>query len=225
MPNYSPLVKANVINIKTDRPQKDDRFLLDTNVLYWVTYHRSDLTDRAPSSVQATQYPAYVKSALQANSTLYWSSLSIAELTTLIERSEYDIFCKNNQISEKFSLKDYRHGYPKERIDQVLPEIKAAWNSVQGIGKCIDSLVTQDTISQSILDFNNQSVDGYDSLILNALQTSNITQIITDDIDFITVPGVTIFTANFKALSAAKSQNKLIDRSNLGKAIQRPQRK
>jgi hypothetical protein len=103
MPNYAPLVKANVIDIKTDRPQKDDRFLLDTNVLYWFTYHRSNLTDRAPSPVQATQYPAYIKSTLQANSTLYWSSLSIVELTTLIE---------------------------------------------QGIGTCIDSFVTQETISQ-----------------------------------------------------------------------------
>jgi hypothetical protein len=55
-------------------------------------------------------------------------------------------------------------------------------------------------------------LDGYDSLIIHAAQTANIDQIITDDIDFVTVPDITVFTANRNVLSAAKSQNRLLTR-------------
>jgi predicted nucleic acid-binding protein len=226
MANYQPIVRANVVDIKTDRPQKSDRFLIDTNAWYWLAYSRSEETLRPPKTYQITQYPRYIHAALKEMSNLFWSGLSMAELTTLIERSEYDIFCQKNQLEPNlFPLKEYRHDHPSERANQLIPRIIIAWNFVENVGQCLESIIHQETVTQAIEDLKNQEVDGYDGLMVHAAKTANISQIITDDIDFITVPGITVFTANRNAISVAKSQNKLIDRSNVGKAIQRPQRK
>jgi predicted nucleic acid-binding protein len=214
MANYQPIVRANVIDIQTDRPQKSDRFLIDTNAWYWLAYSRSQFTSRPPNTSQIRQYPSYIQSAFSRKSALFWSGLSMAELTTLVERSEYDIFCQTNQLEPKyFSLKEYRHGRPSERANQVIPRINDAWNLIESFGECLESIIQKETITQAIADFKNQEVDGYDGLMVHAAKTANISQIITDDIDFITVPRITVFTANRNAISAAISHNKLIDRS------------
>ncbi len=229
MANYQPIVRANVVDIKTDRPQKSDRFLIDTNAWYWLAYSRSKDTLRPPKDYQIKQYPRYITAALNTTSTLFWSGLSMAEITTLIERSEHDIFCQENQLDPNdFSLKEYRHGRSSERTNHVIPEIKTVWDIVESCGQCLESIIHQETVTQAIEDLKNQEVDGYDGLMVHAAKTANISQIITDDIDFITVPGITVFTANRNAISAAKSHNKLIDRSQsgtIGKAVQRPKRK
>ena len=51
------------------------------------------------------------------------------------------------------------------------------------------------------------------SLMINSAKAIGVNQTITDDIDFITVPGLHVFTANPRALDTAKDQNKLINRS------------
>jgi predicted nucleic acid-binding protein len=213
MATFHPQVRANVVDIQTDRPQVGDRFLVDTNVLYWLTYSRSNQTSRPPQNDQITKYPNYINAAIKAKSQLLWSALSVAELTTLIERSEYDIFCKKGKRDpSKFSIKNYRHGHPKERANKVIAEIETSWNQVEVVGHCLESLVNQSTVTQVISDLRIQSIDGYDSLIIRAMNTAKIDKIITDDFDFVTVPGITVFTANKKSLLAARSQNKLLTR-------------
>jgi hypothetical protein len=44
------------------------------------------------------------------------------------------------------------------------------------------------------------------------MQQESITKIITDDGDYVTVPGIQVFTANPEALTSARSQSKLIIR-------------
>ncbi|TBR57265.1 hypothetical protein B4U84_14625 [Westiellopsis prolifica IICB1] len=58
--------------------------------------------------------------------------------------------------------------------------------------------------------FQTQLLDGYDLLILEAMDKAGVTQIITDDGDYVTVPGIKVFTANNGAIAAAKSQGKLL---------------
>jgi hypothetical protein len=44
------------------------------------------------------------------------------------------------------------------------------------------------------------------------MDKAGVTQIITDDGDYVTVPGIKVFTANSGAIAAAKSQGKLLIR-------------
>jgi predicted nucleic acid-binding protein len=213
MATFHPQVQANVVDIQADRPQVGDRFLVDTNVWYWLTYSRSNQTSRPPQSYQITKYPNYINAAVMAKGQLLWSALSVAELTTLIERSEHSLFCKrNNRDPLTFSIKEYRHRYPMERVKNVIAEIETSWNQVEVVGHCLESLVNQSAVTQVISDLRIQSLDGYDSLIIHAMNTAKIDKIITDDFDFVTVPGITVFTANKRSLSAARSQNKLLTR-------------
>ncbi len=213
MPLPQPLVQASVVDIQTDRPQPGDRFLVDTNVWYWLTYTRSANTARPPQNYQVNQYPKYIRSALNAQSQIFWSALSMAELTTLIERTEYELFCKTSGLDPKnLSPKVYRHNHPQERSNQVIPEIKATWGQVESLGNCLESNISQATITQIIANFSQQALDGYDSLIVSAAKAANMNQILTDDIDFITVPEVIVFTANRKAIQAAAAQGKLLVR-------------
>ncbi|MGI0494043.1 hypothetical protein ACN4EG_19850 [Alkalinema pantanalense CENA528] len=213
MASYQPIVRAKVINLITDQPQPGDRFLVDTNVWYWLTYTRAKLSPKPPKSYQTQHYPTYIKAALQAQSQIFWSGLSIAELSSLIERSEWQIFCATHQRRpEDFSLKEYRHGSPQERQQQVIPEIEAAWGLIETSGTCLETLVDQPTTAQTIGNLTIQELDSYDSLMLTTATKTGINQVITDDIDFITASGITVFTANRNAIAAAKAQNQLIQR-------------
>jgi hypothetical protein len=44
------------------------------------------------------------------------------------------------------------------------------------------------------------------------MDKASVTQIITDDGDYVTVPGIKVFTANTSAIAAAGSQGKLLVR-------------
>jgi hypothetical protein len=49
-------------------------------------------------------------------------------------------------------------------------------------------------------------------MLLEAMAKFGIISILTDDVDFVTVPGITVFTANFTALDLATRAKKLLRR-------------
>jgi hypothetical protein len=62
---------------------------------------------------------------------------------------------------------------------------------------------------------SSQHLDGHDLFLLfllEAMTGANVTQLLTDDGDFCTVPGIQVFTANRQAIEAAQSQGKLLGR-------------
>ena len=41
-------IQAEVVDITTDLPTSNDAFLVDTNIWYWMTYHRASQTKQPP---------------------------------------------------------------------------------------------------------------------------------------------------------------------------------
>jgi hypothetical protein len=68
-----------------------------------------------------------------------------------------------------------------------------------------DSTMTDAALSR----FETQPVDGYDLFLIEAVVRAGIVQVITDDGDYCTVPGITVFTGNQTVLTAATAQGKL----------------
>jgi predicted nucleic acid-binding protein len=136
---------------------------------------------------------------------LLYCGLSLAELAHNIEQTERQIF------SSTLKPKEYRHNYPAERA-KVVAELQAAWSQVKSTAVCTDVLVSEETTNASLTRFQTQLLDGYDLLILEAMDKARIKQIITDDGDYVTVPGIKVFTANGSAIATAKSQGKLLIR-------------
>jgi len=207
--NYT--IQAGVIDITADAPKAADMFLVDTNVWYWMTYTRASQCIRPPAPYQTTNYPAYTNSALSAGAKIYQSGLTLAELTHLIEKAEYEIFARANPAlfpdPAKFN-KQYRHSYAAER-NQVVSEVKAAWGQVTSLAIPLNTMIDSSTTTSALNRCQTEKVDGYDLFILESMKNNCVVQVITDDGDFATVPGIQVFTANRNVINAARTQGKL----------------
>jgi predicted nucleic acid-binding protein len=204
-PSYT--VRAEVVDIFRDTPQGDDLFLVDTNVWYWTAYAKAAGGAR---QYQISSCPKYLQMAKTAGAVLTWCGLSLAELAHLIETTERKIYetAKGLTLQEK----EYRHDYPGERANDVVPEVQAAWAVVENIGMSIDLLVNAPCTTQALYRFANQPLGGYDLFLLEAMARAKVTQILTDDGDFVTVPGIKVFTNNLNVIRAAKAQGRLVVR-------------
>ena len=198
-------IKAQIIDIQADSPQTEDIFLVDTNVWYWYVYTRASILAQ-PHQTQV--YPSYVNKVISASSHLFYCGLSLVELVHNIERSERNL----SQITgTSIKPKEYRHNYTQERAN-VVSEIQLACSQIKAVAKEAEILVNNTTTTQALNRLPTQLVDGYDLLILEAMQNNNIEKIITDDGDYTTVPNIQVFTANRNVIIAARNQGKLITR-------------
>ncbi|HDR9174198.1 TPA: PIN domain-containing protein [Burkholderia vietnamiensis] len=201
-------IAAEVVDITRDRPQPNDVFFVDTNVWYWLTYSKASAC--GARHYQVTSYPNYTNNALSAGSTIYQSGLSLAELTHLIEKSERDIYQLANSALQ-ITAKEYRHNYPNERAN-VSSEIQVACSQVASLGSPLSITIDGPTSSACLARVPTEAVDGYDLFILESMRANGITQVITDDGDFATIPGIRVFTANRNVVQTARAQNRLIVR-------------
>lgn len=202
-------VRADVIDISNDHPLAGEKFLVDTNVWYWLTYSRASLSSNAPRPYQTSLYPEYINNALDNGSIIFQSQLSIAELTHLIEKNEREIFEATQRRS--ISPKIYRHDHPDERAN-VVSQLDAVCAQVFSLSDPLSSTLDLETSKSALERVKSECVDGYDLFILESMERSNILQVLTDDGDFSTVEGITVFTANRNVINAAKIQGKLVER-------------
>jgi predicted nucleic acid-binding protein len=202
-------IQAQIVDIKIDVPHAEDIFMVDTNVWYWHTYTNASVS---ASPYQIDNYPDYLIQAILANSILTYTGLILSELSHLIEQTERNLFVNSQNLDRtRFKPKEYRHNYPSER-KKVIKEIETAWSQVTSTSAPIDVTINEVVTNSALSRFQSQALDGYDLFMLEAMKKEGITQIITDDGDFVTVPGIIVFTANDNVIRAAKAQGKLVMR-------------
>ena len=203
MAYYNLSTKAEVIDITKDTPTKEGRFLVDTNVWFW---HLNPITWNTSPYYQpkVQQYSDYLENAFQAGATLFCSVLSLSELAHLIENRSYDVF---KGAYKNINKKEYRHNEVAER-QRVVRQITSIWLEVSNLATLLGSQIdpTIDSLQKHLED---ESIDGYDLFILEAMKANNITHIITDDMDFVTVKGISVFTASTPAIGSARKNQKL----------------
>jgi hypothetical protein len=201
-------IRAEIVDVGSDIPRKSDIFLVDTNVWFWQTYTNASTTARP---YQLKNYPNYLTQALVNGSTLSYSVLTLAELSSIIERTELDIYNKSNRV--RLRPKEYRHNLPKERAKMVA-EVQSAWSQVEAIAVSADLQINDDIARAALTRFQTQAVDGYDLLLLEAISRAGtgLVQVITDDMDYATVPQIQVFTSNKNVIEEATRQRKLVRR-------------
>lgn len=194
-------VNANIVDICTDTPKATDSFLVDTNVWICLTYPKAILAN------YKADYVNYINEALKASATIYYCGLTLSEISHQIEKFEYETFKKiqNNQITAK----DFRHNYPPQRM-QVISELEASWNQIKSMSVALPVNINLSCTNSAFLRYKAEKVDGYDLFLLEAMKENGITNILTNDSDFVCTPNITVFTSNTKALGFAKKQNKII---------------
>jgi hypothetical protein len=201
-------IQAEVIDIRSDTPRQDDIFLVDTNVWLWQTYTNAIASSRnAPNKIRA--YTPYLSKARKNGATLVYSGLILSELAHVIEKTERKIY--NQRTGSTLDAKEYRHSYPVERAN-VIAEVESAWNQVEGLAIPIDLTVNDEITKVSLTRFKTQALDGYDLLILEAIDRAEAGQIkiVTDDMDYAVVPDIQVFTNNGLVIQEAAAQGKLL---------------
>jgi len=201
--NY--VIRAEVVDVESDTPQEEDAFLVDSNVWFWMTYTKASHGMEHWRQPLIIIYPDYINTALSAGAKLLWSGLSLAELAHLIEKKERDIFRAD------LKPKEFRHNYPVQRVD-VVQEIQAAWGQVKTLATPLETRIDETITDAALRRFESQLVDGYDLFILESMARAEVIQVITDDGDFATIPGIRVFTGNRSVLAAACKQSRLLTR-------------
>jgi len=201
--NY--IIQADVVDITSDSPGESDVFLVDSNVWFWLTYQTAS---HSAARYQLSDYPGYVNKALSAGAKICSSGLLLAELGHRIEKTEYDIY---KSYVSAIEPKEYRHNIPKERT-RIVSQVQAAWSQVKTLAQPLDLTIDEPTTDAALVRFQTEKVDGYDLFILESMKNHGVVQIITDDGDFSTVPGIYIFTANRNVINAARKQGRLLSR-------------
>jgi hypothetical protein len=143
--------------------------------------------------------------------TLAYSWLLLLELAHVIESRERHIY--ELQVP-KISAKDYRHNYPKER-QRVTAEVENVWRQIQSMAvPASDLTIDEALINAALARFKTQALDGYDLLIVESIAQAGAgdIKILTDGMDYATVPNIQVFTGNPFVLKQAQQQNKLLIR-------------
>ncbi|MGD1858686.1 MAG: hypothetical protein ACFB0E_01795 [Leptolyngbyaceae cyanobacterium] len=216
-------VRAEVIDIRTDTPQPTDILLVDTNVWLWQTYGLPPKPDPKQSSKkeqrqaqQAEQklkvYTRYLNAALSRGIQLKYCGLILAELAHVIERTEFEIFKRRNKLNS-LSAKAYRHNYPIEH-GKVASLISSAWSQITMLASSADLMVDEELADRATTHFYTVALDGYDLFLFEAIRQTGIkpVQILTDDMDYATVPNIQLFTSNGRVIQCAADQKQLISR-------------
>lgn len=201
-------VQAEVIDLRSDKPGPGDAFFVDTNVWYWLTYTRYRLAykPRQPKAYQVRDYPAYIKKGRKAKAKLFTCGLCFSELANLIEKNELDIF---RMSKGQIEIKEFRHNEPSER-KSVVTEIQDAWAMAKSFAGFIDVLLDEPLTDKVCHDITSCPADPHDLFMVENSIKAGVSQIITDDGDFATIPGIRVFTANRNVIQAARDQGKLI---------------
>jgi hypothetical protein len=210
MPAYT--VQAEVVDISTDTPKAADAFWVDTNVWYWMSYTRAShrRADRQPKHYQKKLYPAYLKKAMSVRSKFFWHGLGLSELARQIEDGEREIAESLGHVPVGISAKDFRHGHPALRA-QVVKEVRSCCDVIKYVAKPLRPAFKANcaSLKTAMSDMGTCALDAYDLFALQSLREARITHVLTDDGDFCTVSGITLFTANRGVIEAARAQGKL----------------
>lgn len=186
------------IDIKTidvDNIAKEEIFALDTNVLVWTHYSKASNPNINRHPYQVIEYPNFVGALLENGNTLVTTMLNITELCGVIERNEFRIYKAVNQCGS-LGFKDYRKiineriAYQNE-IQHMISEIKSSYD---GQIQVID--ITDEIVEEYLKNINNNNCDIFDYIVINHLKSLNITNYISDDKDFSSIDGITLYTTS-----------------------------
>lgn len=202
-------VRAKIVDIRTDTPKDSDVFIVDTNAWYWLFYSRASLTPNGPHAHQLADYLAFLKTAISASAKLHCYGLTFAELAHNIEKAEREIYATHTGNAIK--PKSYRYDYPNQRL-KLVSLINDTWADVLSVSTMLDLNMDNSFMQSALTLFPSAGLDGYDLFMAEAALKSGITQILTDDGDYATVQGLTVFTANTRVIQAAQAAGKLVTR-------------
>jgi len=201
------IINSDVFDIVRYEPITSDQFFVDTNVLFWSSYTHASIA--CSKAYQATNYPNFILKVVNTCKAtgLYYSSINVSELAHVVEKSERDLFAKNNGI-DSLHLKTFRNTYPeewkkfKDEMNNVVMPYIHQFNEK-------DIKVDKDLNDSMLKQMTANSVDAYDCYMVSTMKKCKILKIITDDSDLVKFNDLEVYTSNLSVIDAARAQGKL----------------
>ena len=180
----------NVINIEAYVPQGGDRYFFDANI--WL-FFLCPIGNYSKNTIR--KYDAFLKKAINSETTIYISSLVISEIINRWLRLDFQIIERKKLVKNNYK-KHYRGS--KYYLNTVKDIIAVFNNQLLKISKPLDDRATEISLSD-VLSALDKS-DFNDCYYHHLAKLDNL-MIVTNDADFAKLDtGVSILTANQKLL-------------------------
>ena len=184
---------TKVVDINTFSSINNRRaFFLDTNVLYWYTYPRYGITKKSVL-YQAQPYYDFVDKLVSDGNPIFTSVYNISEVLHVIEKNEFDIFLATHPDSH-YNIKDFRKDSSERK--KLKMNLETAITNANNICSILDFNFTYKALFNFTQSFSTHRCDTFDYIILQNCIENSYTNIISDDNDFSTIEGITLYTAN-----------------------------
>lgn len=179
-----------IIKINSNDFPKGKNILIDTNVIYWLTYASSRVFPRTlkPQPYQLEDYPQLFEKGLKENNKFFYSDYSAPELCNILVRVEASLDGINNKREHKKWLREKGREIVTKELDIILSSLES-WATPLTRSIPISSREYHEKYSKVYLD-------GYDIYINDDISKNNIDYILTDDIDYTSLDNVNVITAN-----------------------------
>lgn len=167
------------------------KILLDTNVLYWLTYANSRVFPRnlKPQEYQLDEYPRLFQKLIENENELFYSNYSISELASIIARVEASLSGRGREFERKKWLRE------ENGRELVLEELSIVVETLESWSKPLESYAPP-TSERYLERYAQVHLDGYDINIENEISKNQLMYVLTDDIDFVSVDKLNVITAN-----------------------------
>lgn len=203
-------IHADIVDLAVDSPKRGEDFYVDTCVWLWFAYPPAGVGESAGRRLRP--YMAYLGKARGSGARLRSCAINLTELASKVEWMEYKMFVDLNQKDPKeFELKDYRYNCPDER-KRVAREIEGAWANVITAASVVAITGDVACLCSVASGFAQHYADASDALAAEFMKKAGMTQVITDDWDFATISGLTVFTANHRLVEDARRAGRLVSR-------------
>lgn len=203
-------VKARAVDITSDTCSLPHQLVVDANVLYLWFYPSFDqlnaVNANAPTPRQRHKYPKFYKRLLKAGVKLYTTAFTLAEMATTCEAAELQLLWltdPTHSLYDSFKLKDARYKYASD-----MPKIRGKVGQIfQAATKYVQQLPKPQSadseVEKALLVWTQSFGDFGDAMLVAAAHRVPVLNILSEDADLLSFKGVTLYTANKKAINAS----------------------
>jgi hypothetical protein len=209
----SDFVQAQVADIRGPGCPLPPQVVVDANALYFTFYpgfhHLTRAGGGAPRTYQTRHYPAWVNRCLRAGTFLYASPTTIGEFIRLCEYAELELRWLQTQPHpppSPFSGQDckaMRYSGTPATLQAHRQVVQTALRSLLAIIRLLPCWpAPQQEQADSFAEWLASAGDAADAAMVANAKMAGIPHILSDDRDLMTFAGVTLYTANIRAINA-----------------------
>ena len=153
---------------------------VDTNILLWTFYGNTTYIQ----SYQKIIYPNFLSDMIENKGCkIYTTIYNICELFNVIEKNEYELYMKNNDLEpENFNKKQYRTII--EEREKLQKTFDLLYTQISQCIEVIEYQINEHIIKQYNENYKEHRYDIFDFTLLKFCKENNIEYVLTDDSDF-----------------------------------------